>query len=114
MIQDFWKIYNTLICALKLSTTVGSFFCAFTFLNFFAVLTHTRVEVIKMEKKKWRKDDMGGVVPYIRSYHAVPFNNMNEIFPIFSGVDNDLGVENMESDMDFTAADKEDFRKKQH
>ncbi len=63
-----------------------------------------------MAEKKRRKGDMGGV-PFIRSYHAVPFTNANEILPIFGGVDNDLAAENLANDLDITAADKEDFRK---
>lgn len=53
----------------------------------------------------------GVTVPFIRSYHAVPFNNMNEIPPVFCGADNDLAAENMENDFDMTAADLQDFRK---
>lgn len=52
-----------------------------------------------------------GRAPFIRSYHAVPFNNMNEILPIFNGIDNDLAQENMENDLDMTAADLQDFRR---
>ena len=67
-------------------------------------------EVIFMANKKRRKGDMGGI-PFIRSFHAVPFTNSNEILPIFGGVDNDLAAENLANDLDMTAADKEDFRK---
>lgn len=65
-----------------------------------------------MSDKKQREGYLGGTAPYIRSFHAVPFNNMNEILPIFGTADNDLAQENMANDLDLTAADKEDFRKK--
>ena len=56
----------------------------------------------------------GETVPFIRSYHAVPFNNMNEIMPVFGSVDNDLGLENMADDFNLTAADKEDFKNRRN
>ena len=63
-------------------------------------------------KKRSRKSLVSGeTMPFIRSYHAVPFINMNEIPPVFGAADNDLAVENMENDFDMTAADKEDFKR---
>lgn len=58
-----------------------------------------------MEKKR-----MDSAVPFVRSFHAVPFTNANEILPGFFAEDNDLAVENKENDLDFTVADKEDFK----
>lgn len=49
--------------------------------------------------------------PYVKSYHAVPFTNANEIPPVFAAIDNDLAVENIENDFDMTAADLEDFKR---
>lgn len=51
-------------------------------------------------------------IPIIKSYHAVPFTNVNEIPLEFASVDNDLAAENLASDMDMTAADMQDFRNK--
>lgn len=51
-------------------------------------------------------------IPYVKSYHAVPFTNANEIPPAFTAIDNDLAVENIESDFDMTAADLQDFKRK--
>ena len=51
-------------------------------------------------------------IPIIKSYHAVPFTNANEIPLEFASVDNDLAAENLASDMDMTAADIQDFRDK--
>lgn len=53
----------------------------------------------------------GEKFPYIKSYHAVPFTNANEIPPAFVAIDNDLAVENIESDFDMTAADLQDFKR---
>lgn len=66
---------------------------------------------VKSGKAKAKPVISGETVPFIRSYHAVPFINMNEIPPVFGGVDNDLANENLANDFDMTAADKEDFRK---
>ena len=66
---------------------------------------------VKSGKAKAKPVISGETVPFIRSYHAVPFTNMTEIPPVFGAVDNDLAVANMENDFDMTAADKEDFRK---
>lgn len=53
----------------------------------------------------------GTAVPYVKSYHAVPFTNANEIPPAFAAIDNDLAVENIENDFDMTAADLQDFKR---
>lgn len=53
----------------------------------------------------------GVTVPFIKSYHAVPFNNMNEIPPVFLSSDNDLAVDNMKNDFDMTGAKLQNFRK---
>ncbi len=66
---------------------------------------------VKSGKAKAKPIISGETVPFIRSYHAVPFTNMNEIPPVFGAVDNDLAVENMKNDFDMTAADLQDFRK---
>lgn len=87
-------------------------------LNFFefrvGFSSHNNSEVIIMAEKKRHKKPVisGETVPFIRSYHAVPFINMNEIPPVFGAADNDLAVDNMANDFDMTAADKEDFRNK--
>lgn len=47
--------------------------------------------------------------PIIKTYHAVPFTNQNEIPPAYGFTDNDLAVENIENDFDLTAADKQDL-----
>lgn len=66
----------------------------------------------KRNKNREKPVISGETVPFIRSYHAVPFINMNHISPVFGAADNDLAEENMANDFDMTAADKEDFRKR--
>ena len=66
----------------------------------------------KRNKNRPKPVISGETVPFIRSYHAVPFINMNHIPPIFGAADNDLASENLANDFDMTAADKEDFTRK--
>ncbi len=66
---------------------------------------------VKSGKAKAKPVISGETVPFIRSYHAVPFINMNEIPPVFGAADNDLAVENMQNDFDMTAADLQDFKR---
>lgn len=62
------------------------------------------------EKKK-KAINSEKTLPFVRSFHAVPFTNANEILPGFFAGDNDLAIENMKNDFDMTAADLQDFKK---
>lgn len=42
-------------------------------------------------------------------YHARPHANPDNIPAVFSAIDNDLAVENLENDFDMTAADRQDL-----
>lgn len=66
----------------------------------------------KKDKSRRKKVVAGETFPFIQSYHAVPFINMNHIPPVFGAADNDLAAENMANDFDMTAADKEDFKRR--
>lgn len=44
-------------------------------------------------------------------YHAVPHTDPDSIPSVYSAIDNDLAVENLENDFDMTRADIQDIRK---